>query len=212
MSTTLKGKIHPAEAIAIRVRTFLVPRNKSVLYLRRFSRSSKRLPFLSQPYQLVKLYSRHSPYRATKLLRLNYWNPTLKHFLHFFFLWGMIPSWDPPLKQFPWNRSETLVTRLQTSLVAGMKHEGSRHHRSLYPRLKWVEDKNSLNTIVLMRAPREDRHEKNSKTLNVLVDSITRFLVVRCISIGWEKLFFPLLLSKNRNMAAQVESTSCITT
>ena len=144
MSTTLRGKIHPAEAIAIRVRTFLVPRNKSVLYLRRFSLSSKRLPFLSQPYQLVKLYSRHSPYRATKLLRLNYWNPRMKHFLYFFFfffLWGMISSWDPPLKQFPWNRSDTLVTRLQTSLVAGMKHEGSRHHRSLYLRLKWVEDK-----------------------------------------------------------------------
>lgn len=116
-----------------------------------------------------------------------HWNT----FYTFFFLWGMIPSWDPPLKQFPLNRSETLVTRLQTYLVAGMKHEGSRHHRSLYPRLKWVEDKNSLNTIVLMRAPREDRHEKNSKTLNFLVDSITKFSVVRCISIGWEKLFFP---------------------
>lgn len=145
MSTTLTGKIHPAEAIAIRVRTFLVPRNKSVLYLRRFSLSSKRLPFLSQPCQLVKIYSRHSPYRATKLLRrselLKSYTETLFTLFFFFFLWGMISSWDPPLKQFPWNRSDTLVTRLQTSLVAGMKHEGSRHHRSLYPRLKWVEDK-----------------------------------------------------------------------
>ena len=49
-----------------------------------------------------------------------------------------------------------------------------------------------------------DTRKTGRKTLNVLVDGISKFSVVRCVSIGGEMFPFPLLLNRNRNMAAQM--------
>ena len=44
------------------------------------------------------------------------------------------------------------------------------------------------------------------------VDGISKFSVVWCVFVGWEMFPFPLFLNTNRNMAAQVDYISCITT